>query len=79
MQGQILEDLSLDADALCMLRLSPPAEVAAISRASPDDPAECGPSALPRDADATTVTSEFETIAVSQLRGLECHAKQVSC
>ncbi|KAK9917857.1 hypothetical protein WJX75_008970 [Coccomyxa subellipsoidea] len=75
-QGQILEDLSLDADALCMLRFSPQSGLAPTSRMSSGEDAESGPSSLPRQADATMASAELETLAVSQLRGLECHAMQ---
>ncbi len=79
-QGQILEDLSLDADALCMLRFSPRlARVAPTNTTSSGDVLELGCSSLPNQTDAAIASSEVETLAVAQLRGLECHAKQVSC
>ncbi|BDA48585.1 hypothetical protein COCOBI_12-2650 [Coccomyxa sp. Obi] len=75
-QGQILEDLSLDADALCMLRFSPLARVAPTNSTSSGDVLEIGCSSLPLHTDAAIASSEVETLAVAQLRGLECHAKQ---
>jgi hypothetical protein len=76
-EGQILEDLSLDANALCTLRVSPPSSVAGYLPSNADVRSAASRTVVQADSPPAALEGEVETLAVAQLRGLEQHAKQV--